>query len=179
VRCYETERPASLIAYTYAIGNCIHALLKHVECLVSRIPTISTPPGWDTTELKEFIVTTDVSVLFGAGYRSWVIATADEEILLTGGRPDDGEPLIVTSYQSELGELAAALAVIGALARPGIINICSVKCVCDNKSAIIASKRQPSDSIFHKIETDYDVISTIHELQAMWCNNTDMSTYHV
>jgi hypothetical protein len=49
--------------------------------------------------------------------------------------------------------------------------ICSVKCVCDNKSAILASNRQPSDSIFHKTEPDYDGISTSHELQEMWCNN--------
>jgi hypothetical protein len=49
-----------------------------------------------------------------------------------------------------------------------------VKCVCDNKSASISSKRQPSDGIFHKTETDYDVISIIHELQEMWCNNLDI-----
>jgi uncharacterized protein YozE (UPF0346 family) len=80
----------------------------------------------------------------------------------------------MTSYRSELGELAAVLAVLSTLARSGLINICSVKCVCDNKSAILASKRQPSDGIFHKTETNYDVISTSHELQAMRCNNLDI-----
>jgi hypothetical protein len=49
-----------------------------------------------------------------------------------------------------------------------------VKCVCDTTSAILESKQQPSDSIFHKTETDYDVISTIHDLQAMWCNSLDI-----
>jgi uncharacterized protein YozE (UPF0346 family) len=73
-----------------------------------------------------------------------------------------------------LGGLAAGLAVLGTLTRSGLINIRSVKCVCDNKSAILASKRQPSGRIFHKTETDYDVISTIHELQAMWYNNLDI-----
>jgi uncharacterized protein YozE (UPF0346 family) len=80
----------------------------------------------------------------------------------------------MTSYRSELGGLAAGLAVLGTLERPGLINIRSVKCVCDNKSEILASNRQPSDSIFHKTETDYDVISTIHELQEMWCNNLEI-----
>jgi hypothetical protein len=107
-------------------------------------------------------VATDGPVLFGVGYYSWVIATSEEEILLTGGGPDDGDPLIMTSYRSELGGLSAGLAVLGTLAWSGIINIRSVKYVCDNKSAILASKRQPSNSIFHKTETYFDVISTIH-----------------
>jgi hypothetical protein len=114
------------------------------------------------------------SVLFGVGYHSWVIATSEEEILLTGGGPDDGDPLIMTSYRSELGGFAAGLVFIGNLARSVLINIGSVKCVCDNKSAIVASKRQPSDSIFHTTKTYHDVISTIHELQEMWCNNLDI-----
>jgi uncharacterized protein YozE (UPF0346 family) len=100
-----------------------------------------------------------------------VIVTSDEGILLKGGSPDDGDPLLMTSYRSELGGLAAGLAVLGALARSGLINIRLVKCVCDNKSAILASNRQPTDSIFHKTEKNFDVISTIQELQEMWCNN--------
>jgi hypothetical protein len=35
--------------------------------------------------------------------------------------------------------------------------------------------QQPSDSIFYKTETDYDAISTIHELQDMWCNNLEIN----
>jgi hypothetical protein len=114
------------------------------------------------------------SVLFGVEYHSWVIETSEEEILLTGGGPDDGDPLLMTSDRSEFGGLAAGLAFLGTLARSGLINIRSVKCVWDNTSSILASKRHPSDSIFHKIEIDYDVISTIHELQEMWCNNLDI-----
>jgi uncharacterized protein YozE (UPF0346 family) len=174
VKHYVEEKPTPLNTYTSDIGNCIHALPKHVQRLVGNIPTLATPTGWDTTEPQDLIVATDRSVLFGVGYHSWVIATSDEDILLTGGRPDDGDPLLVPSYRSELGGLAAELAVLGTLARSGLINIRSVKCLCDKKSAILASKRQPSDSIFHKTETDYDAISTIHELQAMWCNNLDI-----
>jgi hypothetical protein len=79
--------------------------------------------GWDATEPKDLIVATDGSVLFGVGYHIWVIATSDEDILFTGGGPDDGEPLLMKSYQSEVGGLASGLSVLGKLARSGIINI--------------------------------------------------------
>jgi hypothetical protein len=143
----------------------MHALPKHIQSLVCHILTLAMPPGWGTTEPKDLIVATDRSVLFGIGYHSWVIVTSYEEILLTGGGPDDGDPLLITSYRLELGGLEADILVLGTLAQSGIINIRSVKCMCDNKSAILASKQHPSDNIFHKTETYYDVISTIHELQ--------------
>jgi hypothetical protein len=168
------EQPTLLNTYTYSIVNCIQALPKHVQRLVGNIPTINTPTGWDTAEPKDLIVATDGSVLFGVGYHSWVIATSEEEILLTGVGPYDGDPVIMISYRSELGGLAAGLAVISTLSRSGLINIRSVKCICNNKSAILASKQQPSDSIFHKTETYYDVISTINEMKEMWCNNLDI-----
>jgi hypothetical protein len=43
----------------------------------------------------------------------------DEKVILSGGGPDDGEPLIMTSYRSELGGLVSALAVLGMLERSG------------------------------------------------------------
>jgi hypothetical protein len=49
----------------------------------------------------------DASVLFGVGYHSWVIATVDKEILLTGVGPDGGDPQLMTSYQSEVGGLSS------------------------------------------------------------------------
>jgi hypothetical protein len=174
VNHYVESQPTPLNTYTSGIGNSIQELPKHIQRLVGSIPTIATPTGWDTTDPKDMIVATDGSVLFGVGYLSWVIANSDEEILLTGGVQDDGDPLLMTSFRSELGGLTAGLALIGTLARSGIINVRSVKCVCDNKSEILASKRQSSNSIFHKTETDYDVISAIHELQAIWCKNLDI-----
>jgi hypothetical protein len=167
-------QPTPLNTYTSGIGSCIQSLPRQVQRLVGNIITIATPTGWDTTEPKDRIAATGGSVLFGVGYHIWVIANSDEEILLTGGGQDDGDPLLMTSCQSELGGLATGVAVLDTLARSGLINIRSVKLVCDNKTAIISSKRQPSDSIFYKTETDYDVISTIHELKAMWCNNLDI-----
>jgi hypothetical protein len=84
-------------------------------------------------------------------------------------------PLLMTSYRSELAVLAVGLAVIGTLAQSGLINIRLVRCVCDNKSAIISSNRQRTDIIFHKRETDVDAISTIQELQEIWYNNLDIN----
>jgi hypothetical protein len=84
-------------------------------------------------------------------------------------------PLLMTSYRSELAVLAVGLAVIGTLAQSGLINIRLVRCVCDNKSAIISNNRQRTDIIFHKRETDVDAISTIQELQEIWCNNLDIN----
>jgi hypothetical protein len=40
-------------------------------------------------------------------------------VILSGGGPDDGEPLLMTSYRSELGGLASALAVLGMLETSG------------------------------------------------------------
>jgi hypothetical protein len=175
VKQYVESHSTPLNTYISGIGNCKHALPKHVQRLVGNIvPTLDTPRGWDITEPTDTIVATDGSVLFRVGYHSWVIATPEDDILLTGGGPDGGDPLLMTSYPSEVGGLAAGLAVVGTLARSGLINIRLVKCVCDNKSAILASNQQPSDSIFYKTETDYDVISTIHELQDMWCNNLEI-----
>jgi hypothetical protein len=71
--------------------------------LDDNIPTIDTTIVWDTTDPKDLIVETDGPVLLGVGYHSWVIATSEEDILITGGGPDDGDPLLMTSYRSELG----------------------------------------------------------------------------
>jgi hypothetical protein len=100
VKHYVEAQPTSLNTYTSGIGNCIQALQKHVQLLVGNIPTLATPMGWDTTEIKDLIVATDGSVLFRVRYHSWVIATSDEDILLTGGGLDDGDPLLMTSYRS-------------------------------------------------------------------------------
>jgi hypothetical protein len=62
-------------------------------------------------------------------------------MLVYGGGPDDGDHILTTSYHSELGSIAAGLAVIGALARSGKAKVKSVKLVCDNEAAIKACKR--------------------------------------
>jgi hypothetical protein len=95
-------------------------------------------------------------------------------VILSGGGPDDGDPLLMTSYRSELGGLASSLAVLGMLERSGCLNIRSVKCVSDNQSAVRACKRKQTESIFHRIESDYDLLATITNLQGDWCNGVNI-----
>jgi hypothetical protein len=73
-----------------------------------------------------------------------------------------------------LGGLASALAVMGMLERSGRLNIRSVKCVRDNQSAVRACKRKPIERIFHRTESDYDLLATITNLQAEWCNGINI-----
>jgi hypothetical protein len=49
------------------------------------------------------IIATDGSVSFGVGYHSWVVATEDEDILLQGAGPDEGDLFLMQSYRSDLG----------------------------------------------------------------------------
>jgi hypothetical protein len=119
-----TTNPKSVIPFTQ--------LPKHVRRLVGNIPQLTLPADFDPTEPQDLIVATDGSVLFDVGYHSWVVSTKDEEIIISGGGPDDGAPNQMTSYRSELGGIFAGMAVIGAMARSGKINIRSVRFVCDN-----------------------------------------------
>jgi hypothetical protein len=47
--------------------------------------------------------------------------------------------------------------------------------VCDNSAAIIAAKRTVTQSIFHRLESDYDMISTMKFLQGNWCNGYEIT----
>jgi hypothetical protein len=113
---------------------------------------------------------------FGVGYHSWVIATTDEDILLLGDGPDDGSLFLKTSYISELRGVTADLPVVGTLRRSGLINIASAKFVCDNESAVLSSTKPSTYSIFHQLEGDHDLASTIKEARefvfnftGIWC----------
>jgi hypothetical protein len=59
VKQYVESQSTLLNTYTSGIGNCIHALPKHVQRLVGNIPTLAMPMGWDTTEPTHLIVATD------------------------------------------------------------------------------------------------------------------------
>jgi hypothetical protein len=114
-------------------------------------------------------------VTLGVGYHSWIVATEDEDIILQGGGPDDGDLFLMQSYRSELGDVAAGLAVLRTLSRLGIINIASTIFLCDNASAIFSANRPLTDSIFHRIEGDHDLVSTIKDLQENWCRGMDIT----
>jgi hypothetical protein len=114
-------------------------------------------------------------VTLGVGYHNWIVATEDEDILLQGGGPDDGDLFLIQSYRSELGGVAAGLAGLGTLSRSGLVNIASTTFLCDNASYILSANRPLTDSIFHRIEGDHDLVSTIKYLQENWCRDMDIT----
>jgi hypothetical protein len=114
----------------------------------------------------------DESVLFGVGYNSWILATETDDILLAGGGPDDGPGKYITSYRSELGGIIAGLTVLGILLRSGLTNARRIAFICDNSAAILASKRELTQSI---TEGDHDLIVAMKYLQHKWCNNTEVT----
>jgi hypothetical protein len=168
------ERPP-LVPYTTNIGCCIKALPRHIQRIVGDIPTIRTPLGWDPTIPVNIIIATDGSVTLGIGHNSWIFATEDEDILLQGGGPDDGDLFIMQSYRSALGGVAAGLSVLRTLSRSGLINITSTTFLCNNKSAVLLTNRPLTDSIFHRIEGDHNLVSTIKDLQERWCRGIDIT----
>jgi hypothetical protein len=127
-----------LVPYTSNIGCCIKALLRHIQRLVGDIPPLRTPSGWGPKIPLNIIIATHGSVTLGIGYHSWIVVTEDEDILLQGGGPDDGDLFIMQSYRSDLGGVAAGLAVLGTLSRSGLINIASTTFLCDNESAVLS-----------------------------------------
>jgi hypothetical protein len=74
-----------MIEYTSGIGESWHTLPWHIQRLVGNIPKIDVPNGMDITEDQDIMVATDGSVVFGVGYHSWVVATDNDQVLLTGG----------------------------------------------------------------------------------------------
>jgi hypothetical protein len=98
----EENEPAAS-HYQSEIGDSFHSLPKHVRLLVGNIPQLTLPADLDLTSPQDLVVATDGSVLFDVGYHSWVVSTKDEEIIISGGGPDDGAPNQMTSYRSELG----------------------------------------------------------------------------
>jgi hypothetical protein len=79
------------------------------------------------------------------------------------------------SYRSELGDVAVGLAVLGTIIRSGLINIASMTFLCNNKYAVLSTNRPLTDSIFHRIEVDHNLIITIKDLQENWCRGMDIT----
>jgi hypothetical protein len=162
-----------LVPYTSNIGNCIKALPRNVQRIVGDTPALRTPAGWDPTTPVNKIISTDGLVTLEVGYHSWVAAMEDEDILLQGGGPDDGELSLMQSYRSELGGVSAGLSVLGTLSRSGLINIASATFMCDNESAVLSTNRPLTDSIFFRIECDHDLVITI--IQENWRRGLDIT----
>jgi hypothetical protein len=166
--------PPSLVPYTSSISSCIKALSRHVQRLVGEIPDFRTPVGWYPTTPLNIIITTDRSVTIGVGYHSWVVATEDEDILLQCGGSYDGELFLMQSYRSELAGVDTGLAVLGTLSRSGLINIASATFMCDNELDVLSTNRPLTDGIFHRIEGDHELVSTIKDLQDSWYRGLDI-----
>jgi hypothetical protein len=145
----ETQTPVTehVIEYMSGIRDSCHTLPRHKQRLEGNISEIGIPNGMDVTNEQDIIVSTDGAVVFGVGYHSWVVATDKEQVLLTGGGPDDGDQLLMMSYRSELDGIVSGCDVIGALVRSGKIKVKSVKLVCDNEAAIKACKRKRTQSV--------------------------------
>jgi hypothetical protein len=106
------EIPQDLVPYHSSIGAASGSLLRHVQRLTRDMRNFQLSPGQDRVTEVDIIITTDWSVLFGVGYHSWLVVTTDEEIVMAGGRPDDGTQEHITSYRSELGGISAGLSVL-------------------------------------------------------------------
>jgi hypothetical protein len=124
------------IHYTSRIGDSCQILPRNIQCLVGNIPEMDMPDEWDDETPQDIIVATDGSVVFGVGCHSWVVSSENEHILVFGGGPDGGDQSLMTSYCSELRDIAIGLAVIGALARSGKVKVRSFKLVHDNEASI-------------------------------------------
>jgi hypothetical protein len=81
----------------------------------------------------------------------------------------------MTSYRLELGGIIAGLEAIGMLHRSGLVCLRHIKFVCNNSAAIIAAKRTVTQSIFHRLESDYNMISTVKFLQGNWYNDYEIT----
>jgi hypothetical protein len=165
--------------YTSGIGLSFLALPRHIQRLTGDIPALPTPALFYFDETVDLIIATDGSVLFGVGYHGWVLATKEETILLRGGGPDNGIQSLVTSYRSELGGWVAGLTVLGTLFRSGTLNIRSMRCICDNESAVTAARRPKSESIFHNTKYDWNLIVTIQNLIVRRCKGIAFSFHWV
>jgi hypothetical protein len=130
--------------------------------------------GWDPTAPVNMIIATDGLVTFVVGYPIWVVATEDEDILLQGDTPDDGDLFILQWYMSDQGGVESGLAVLGTLSRSNLINIASATFLCDNESEVLYTNRPLTDSIFHRIEGDHNLFITIKDLQENWCHGLEI-----
>jgi hypothetical protein len=59
------------------------------------------------------------------------------------------------------------------------MNIQSIRLICDNKSAVTASRRPKLESIFHNTRCDWDLIATIQDLIVRWCKGIALSFHWV
>jgi hypothetical protein len=57
------------------------------------------------------------------------------------------------------------------LARSGIINLRSVRMVCDKEAAVKRCRQKLTASIYNNTESDWDLLKTYHTLRDEWCKD--------
>jgi hypothetical protein len=77
--------------------------------------------------------------------------------------------------QIRAGGVIAGLEAIIMLHRSGLVCLRHIKFMCDNSATIIAAKRTVTQSIFHRLKSDYDLISTMKFLQGNWCKDYEIT----
>jgi hypothetical protein len=82
-------RPA-LMPYQSCVGASSGALPLHIQYIIGDMRHFQLPPHLVCTMEVDIIIAMDGLLLFGVGYHRWLIATTDKEILIAGGRSDDG-----------------------------------------------------------------------------------------
>jgi hypothetical protein len=73
-----------------------------------------------------------------------------------------------------MGVGAAGLGALGTLYPSGHLAIRSVKFICDNYAAILTGRRGLAPSVFHRTESEFDLIATIKYLEKEWCHDIDI-----
>ncbi len=67
------------------------------------------------------------------GCHGWVLASNEQELLLQGAGPDDGHPMLINSYRSELGGLITVLYIIYRICSHYQVASGKMKYYCNNK----------------------------------------------
>jgi hypothetical protein len=104
------------------------------------------------------ISASDGSVLDCPGYQGWLVATLDNEILIQSFGATDGRVEDTNSYRAELCGNVATFAIINIIRRIYGFAPHSIQHVCGNQSAITATWKHDTLSVFDKTKPDPDVI---------------------
>jgi len=85
---------------------------------------------------KSLLACSNGSCIDGSGSHGWVIAHDSGDVIAQGSGPTDGHPLLVSSFQAELGGLLAVLHVIHRVCQYYHVQEGKARLFYDNKGAL-------------------------------------------